>query len=65
MTNADRIRAMSNEELVNLVTIAIKGIAPCALYTHIGANGELLISKKSAMDTALEWLQQPAEEDKQ
>ena len=50
MTNADRIRSMSDEELAELIVVKIKDI-------HHQGMREL------AYSAWLKWLQQPAEED--
>ena len=55
MTNADRIRAMNDEELAwELMLWRCEGVA-----RHHGISSEYPDTQK----TILEWLQQPAEED--
>ena len=52
MTNADRIRAMSDEELASLLTD----------YSNNG-GWVTETGRKVCYDRIIEWLQQPAEED--
>ena len=59
-TNADRIRTMSNEELVKMLTIG-KGSFACFKCPESG-YGECSMK---CDERCLEWLQQPAEEDDQ
>ena len=55
MTNADKIRAMTDEELAGEMFIGMEcGDCPCADKC---GNGEY------CKDTILEWLKQPAEDD--
>lgn len=61
-TNADRIRAMSADELADLLTIELTVAAPCKLFVSPPTGGQYL-SKKLAKEEMLEWLQQPAEEE--
>lgn len=62
MTNADRIRAMSDEELAEQLVIAVNGLQPCTLYYSIPTERTFL-TEAEAVRITLEWLQQPAEED--
>ena len=57
-TNADRIRAMSDEELAKMLTVG-KGAFACFECREIG-DGECSMK---CDERCLEWLQQPAEED--
>lgn len=51
MTNADRIRAMSDEELVNW------------LVCPYDIDPDLCIGRGTCYDCTLQWLQQPAKEE--
>ena len=51
MTNADRIRAMSDEELLDFMKKSVENAYMCK------------IMRTEPMFLTLEWLQQPAEED--
>ena len=51
VTNADRIRAMSNEELLDFMKKSVANAYMCK------------IMRTEPMFLTLEWLQQPAEED--
>lgn len=54
MTNADRIRAMTDEELAIEMFVGMEcGACPCAGKCGNGSH---------CKDTILEWLKQPAEE---
>ena len=61
-TNADRIRAMSDEELAEELVIEIEGLFPSLVYVPM-ATGNIYISRDKAEKEMLEYLQQPAEED--
>lgn len=61
-TNADRIRAMSDEELADQLVIRIDGLEECRLYLS-APTGKLFIPRKEAVRVTLEWLRKPAEED--
>ena len=56
MTNADRIRTMSDEELAKMLTVG-KGAFACLECREIG-DGECYMQ---CGERCLEWLQQPAE----
>lgn len=62
MTNADKIRAMSDEELAKQLVVAVNGLQPCTLYYSTPTERTFLTEAEAARVT-LEWLQQPAEED--
>ena len=55
LTNADRIRAMSDEELAELIDRETDSCAP---------TGDCERMSRDCKACWLEWLQQPAEEDK-
>lgn len=61
-TNADCIRAMSDEKLANQLVIEVDGLEPCRLYLS-APTGKLYVTRTEATRNALEWLQQPTEED--
>ena len=62
ITNADRIRAMSDEELAEKLVIEIEGLFPSLVYVPV-ATGNIYISRDKAEKEMLEYLQQPAEEE--
>lgn len=68
ITNADRIRAMSDEELA-IALVKYEGTenrcTPYGGHEHIfyGPNGEACGSKSEAVVMWMVWLRQPAEED--
>lgn len=62
ITNADRIRAMSDEELAEELVIEIEGLFPSLVYVPM-ATGNIYISRDKAEKEMLEYLQQPAEEE--
>ena len=62
LTNADRIRAMSDEELAEELVIEIEGLFPSLVYVPM-ATGNIYISRGKAEKEMLEYLQQPAEEE--
>lgn len=57
MTNADRIRSMSNEELVRMLTLG-EGAFDCFKYRKV-VDGEC---DTNCPERCLDWLQRPAEE---
>lgn len=62
VTNADHIRAMSDEELAEQLVVAVNGLQPCTLYYSMPTERTFL-TEAEAVRVTLEWLQQPAEED--
>ena len=62
MTNADKIRARSDEELAEQLVVAVNGLQPCTLYYSIPTERSF-VSESEAVRITLEWLQQPAEEE--
>lgn len=62
ITNADRIRAMSDEKLAEELVIEIEGLFPSLVYVPM-ATGNIYISRDEAEKEMLEYLQQPAEEE--
>ena len=61
-TNADRIRAMSDEKLAEELVIEIEGLFPSLVYVPM-ETGKIYISRDKAEKEMLEYLQQPAEEE--
>ena len=62
MTNADRIRAMNDDELSEQFVIDVDGLQPCRVYLS-APTGKIYLSRAEAVKAAKEWLKQPAEED--
>ena len=62
LTNADRIRAMNDDELSEQLVIDVDGLQPCRMYLS-APTGKIYLSRSEAIKTTKEWLQQPAEED--
>lgn len=60
LSNADRIRAMSDGELAEQLVVAVNGLQPCTLYYSIPTERAFL-NESEAVRVTLEWLQQPAE----
>lgn len=61
-TNADRIRAMSDEELARQLVINVDGLSECRI--HLSApTGKMFVLEAEAERVTLDWLRQPAEED--
>ena len=61
-TNADRIRAMNDEEMAEQMVMEIEGLYPCIAYVPV-ATGNIHISRDKAEKEMLRWLQHPAEEE--
>ena len=57
LSNADRIRAMSDEELAKFIA------NPCQCAVEPECDGYRECGNDSCLKHLLEWLQQPAEED--
>lgn len=64
ITNADRIRAMNDDELSKqlVIVIDVDGLQPCRMYLS-APTGKIYLSRSEAIKTTKDWLQQPAEED--
>lgn len=62
VTNADKIRVMSDEKLAEELVIEIEGLFPSLVYVPV-ATGNIYISRDKAEKEMLEYLQQPAEEE--
>ncbi|SBV94169.1 conserved hypothetical protein [uncultured Eubacteriales bacterium] len=61
-TNADRIRAMSDEELAEDRVAEFSGLAPCPMWAAMDVPDKMYLSKNAAVEVELEYLRQPAEE---
>lgn len=61
-TNADRIRAISDEELAENRCVEIKGLYPWPIFVAFDVPEKRFLSRASAVAEELNWLQQPAEE---
>lgn len=62
ITNADLIRAMTDETLSKQLVISVLGMEDCTLYLS-APTGRIFVSGAEAERVTLEWLQQPAKED--
>lgn len=60
-TNADCLRAMSDEELEEQLVLEMEGAAPCKMFLAI-PTGEMFLSRDAAREVVGKWLRQPAEE---
>lgn len=61
-TNADRIRAMNDEELAEQLVVSLDGIAPRTMWAA-PATGKMYLSGELAVKDMLAWLTQPAKEE--
>ena len=61
-TNADRYRAISDEELAENRCVEIKGLYPWPIFVAFDVPEKRFLSRESAVAEELNWLQQPAEE---
>lgn len=62
MSNADCIRAMSDEELADQFTVDVDGLMDCRLYLSV-PTGKMLVSRAEAVRITLDWLRGLEEED--
>lgn len=64
LSNADRIRAMNDDELSKqlVIVIDVDGLQPCKMYLS-KPTGKIYLSRAKAVRETKDWLQQPAEED--
>ena len=62
-TNADRIRAVSDEELAENRCVEIKGLYPWPIFVAFDVPEKQFLTMESAAVEELNWLQQPTEED--
>lgn len=61
MTNGNRLRTMSNEELSKQLVIDIDGLEKYRLYFS-APTGKMFLSRKKAEKVTLEWLNQQEDE---
>ena len=62
ITNADRFRAISDEELAEKRCVEITGLYPWPIFVAFDVPEKRFLSRESAVAEELNWLQQPAEE---
>lgn len=62
LSNADRIRGMSDEKLAEQLVVVVNGLQPCTLYYSLPTDRSF-VSESEAVRITLKWLQQPAEEE--
>ena len=62
LSNSDRIRAMSDDELSEQLVIDVDGLQPCRMYLS-APTGKIYLSRAEAVKVTKDWLQSPAEED--
>ena len=62
ITNGDRIRAMSDEELADQLVIEIGGIEVCSLYLS-APTGKMYISRSEAVRVTLDWIKEQYKEE--
>lgn len=62
MTNFDRIKNMSVEEMADSRIGQIIGILPCPVWVSIDAPKDMTLDKQSALEKEIEWLNSPAGE---
>ena len=60
MTNGERIRSMTDEELATLLLFFVPTNFDRAMYT--GISGKYTRTSEETFDNNLEWLKQPVEE---
>lgn len=60
MTNGERIRSMTDEELATLLLFFVPTNFDRAMYT--GISGKYTRTSKETFDNNLEWLKQPVED---
>lgn len=65
MTNADKIRAMTDEQLAAMCAghSYIQDSAWDGMGAYNGPNGDVFSTNQEAVDAWLKWLKQPTEED--
>lgn len=62
MTNADCLRAMTDEELEDQLVMKMEGAAPCKMFVAI-PTGEMFLYRDAAREAVGKWLREPAEEE--
>ena len=58
-TNADCLRAMTDEELEDQLVLEMEGVAPCKMFLAI-PTGEVFLSREAAREAVGKWLREPA-----
>ena len=61
MTNFEKIKSMSVEELADMLTVELVGLQPCKLFLALTTE-KTYISKKAAVQDVENWLESEAEE---
>lgn len=61
MTNADRFRSMTDEELANSRVVEIRRENQRPVFFALGVTHKEFFTKEDAVKLELKWLQQPAE----
>lgn len=61
MTNFEKIKQMSVEELADMLTVELVGLQPCKLFLALPTE-KTYISKKAAVQDVENWLKSEAEE---
>lgn len=56
ITNFERIKQMSVEELADMLTVEIVGLQPCKLFQALPTE-KTYISKKAAVKDVIKWLE--------
>lgn len=58
MTNADKIRAMTDEELADSRVVKIKGIAPYTMWIALDEPDRAFLCKSEALKCEIEYLKE-------
>lgn len=61
ITNFERIKQMSVEELADMLTVEIVGLQPCKLFQALPTE-KTYISKKAAVQDVTKWLESEVKE---
>lgn len=61
ITNFERIKQMSVEELADMLTVEIVGLQPCKLFQALPTE-KTYISKKAAVQDVTKWLKSEVKE---
>lgn len=61
MTNYEKIKNMSIEEMAEILVIEIDGAFPCKAFGSV-VTGSIMLSQKSVLDENKQWLESEAEE---
>ena len=62
ITNADCLRAMTDEELEEQLVLEMECVAPCKMFVAI-PTGEMFLSQEAAREAVGKWLRQPEKEE--